>query len=333
MKKKILFIERKFWGFVSIEKVFAQISKNLNANRFESDFVKVAFGNNFTGVLKNLLFFRKPEADIYHITGHIHYLALILPRNKTVLTIHDLGFLHLRKGLRRYVLKKLFLDFPIKKLKYITAISETTKKEILANTDCTPEKIRVIENPLQEQFLNVENPGFNKECPVILQIGTLANKNVPNLIEALRGIRCRLRLIGKLDEIILKALEANKIVYENKCDLNDAAIKKEYENADLVTFCSTYEGFGLPVIEAQAMRKPVLTSNLSPLREVSGGAAFLADPRSPSNIREGILKIIYDDDFREKIIAEGVENIKRFEPFVIAKQYEKLYDEIVGNGH
>ena len=64
------------------------------------------------------------------------------------MTIHDLGFLHTRKGLRRFVLKKLFLDFPVKKLKYVTAISEATKNEIIKFTNCDEKKIRLIENPI-----------------------------------------------------------------------------------------------------------------------------------------------------------------------------------------
>jgi glycosyltransferase involved in cell wall biosynthesis len=79
------------------------------------------------------------------------------------------------------------------------------------------------------------------------------------------------------------------------------------------------------------MRTPVLTSDLSPLREVSGGAAFLANPFAVESIREGVLKIIYDDEFRKKIVEQGIENVKRFEPEFIAGLYEKLYAEILKN--
>lgn len=331
MKKKILYIERKYWGFVSIEKVFEQISENISREKFDYEFLKVKYGNNLTGILKNLLFFRRPKADIYHITGHIHYMALVLPTKNTVLTIHDVGFLHLRKGLRRYIIKKLFLDLPVHKLKYITAISETTKKEIVAQTNCPPEKIRVIENPLRKQFLSSENKIFNKENPVILQVGTLPNKNVKNLIRALSGIRCRLRLIGLLDADLIDELKAHKISYESTYELDDDAMKDEYVKADMVSFCSTYEGFGLPIIEAQAMQTPVITSNLSPMKEVAGKGACLADPYNTKEIRNGILKIIESEDYRQKIISRGMENVVRFEPRMISDLYEKLYLEILSH--
>lgn len=333
MKVRILFIERKFWkknfAAFSLEKIFEQIAKLLPPEKFESTIVKVPYGNSFPDIIKNLLFFRRTEAAIYHITGMIHYLALIMPPEKTVLTIHDIGFLQNEGRLKRFIIKKLFLDLPIKKLRYITTVSEATKKSILEYTRCSPEKIRIIENPVQEHYLNPSKKEFNKECPVILQIGITPNKNIPNLIKALDGINCRLRIIGNLTGDLIAALEKGGITYENAFGLDDLQMRSEYQNADIVSFCSTFEGFGLPVIEAQAMQTPVITSDISPLREVSAGAAFLADPSSVASIREGILKIIHDDDFRERIIKQGAENSKRFEPRQIAVLYEKLYFEIL----
>src|SRR5207237_2648985 len=89
MKTKILFIERKFDEFVSIEKVFRLIAEYLSKEKYDFDFQKLIYGNQLSGVIKNLMLFRKGKADIYHVTGHTHYIALILPTNKTVLTIHD----------------------------------------------------------------------------------------------------------------------------------------------------------------------------------------------------------------------------------------------------
>ncbi|MFN2393256.1 MAG: glycosyltransferase, partial [Pyrinomonadaceae bacterium] len=93
------------------------------------------------------------------------------------------------------------------------------------------------------------------------------------LAKALKGINCRLRIIGKLDEKLLSELKINKIDFTSVSGVNDNEIRNEYEKADIVTFCSTSEGFGLPIIEAQAMRTPVLTSNINPMKDVSGGAA------------------------------------------------------------
>lgn len=333
MKAKILFVERKYWkkNFLafSIEKIYEQIARILDSRNFETAFIKTPYGTTFSEILKNLVFFRAPRADIYHITGQVHYLALVLPKNKTVLTIHDLEFLKIRTGLRRWGIKQLFLDLPIRRLSFVTTVSEATKREILAASGCSEEKIRVIENPLQEQYLTSREKGFNKDCPVILQVGIAHNKNIPNLAKALQGIRCRLRIIGNLTPELIETLEKYQISYENALGLDDSEMKMEYENADIVAYCSTSEGFGLPIIEGQAMRTPVVTSGLSPMTEVSGGAAFLADPHDFRSIREGILKIIEDDSFRASIVEKGLENSKRFNPHFIADLYERLYHEVL----
>jgi len=327
--KKILFIERKLSDLISIERVFRQIARNLSETEFEHSFQKVAHQSNLWGMIRNLLFFRKEPADVYHVTGHIYYMALALPKNKTAVTYHDVRFLHTNNGLKRFVMKKLLVDWPVNKLDYITAISEKTKAELIFFTGCDEKKIRVIENPLYHNISPAEPNAFNAARPLVLQVGTFEYKNLPNLIIALHGVNCRLRIIGKLDETQLSLLQKHKIDYDNKWELNDAEIKAEYEEADIVTLCSTAEGFGLPIIEAQAMRKPVVTSNISPMKEVAGGAAHLVDPYDPLQIRDAVLKIIGDREYREGLVAKGTENIKRFDPATIAGAYEKLYQEII----
>lgn len=330
MKATILFVERKPSEAVSIEKVFRQVAKSLSKERFTTSFQQLQYANNTLGTIKNLLFFKKEKADIYHITGHVHYISLIFSRKNTILTVHDVGILHIRSGLRRYVLKKLLFDLPLKKLKYITAVSETTKKEIVYYTKCDANKIRVIENPLQEHFYSTEKKKiFNDRIPTVLQIGTTANKNLGNLIKALAGITCLLRIIGELDDETARLLKDKKIKYENTSKLNNEEIREEYANADIVSFCSTFEGFGLPIIEAQAMRTPVVTSEISPLKEVAGDGAALVDPNNCESIRQGILHIINDEDYRLTLVANGIENVKKFKPEKIASQYEAIYQEII----
>src|SRR3954463_3571891 len=174
---KIVYIERKYWkkdffGF-SLEKIFEEVGRLLNRDTFCVEYKKLPYGNSMFDVLKNLIYFRPAVKDqIIHITGHVHYMALVFPRRTTILTIHDLIFLkgNAKRGLTRSIIKKLFLDLPVRRLKYVTTVSETIKKAIIHETNCEPEKIRVIENPVQEHYLNSQPKGFNKECPTLLQV-------------------------------------------------------------------------------------------------------------------------------------------------------------------
>lgn len=331
MPVSINFIERRFDEFVSIEKVFRQVEKGLNKEKFAAFFQQLPFFNSLSGMVKNAVFFRRKSADVYHVTGHIHYIALALPKRNTVLTVHDLRFLHDRSGLRGYVLKKLLLDFPVKRLNYITAISEATKNEIVAQTKCRADKITVIENPLDEFFTADDKPEFNAAMPNILQIGTAPNKNLVNLVGAVENLNCRLTIIGKLDDATRNLLAEKRVRFDNKSNLDGEALKDEYRRADLVAFCSLYEGFGLPIIEAQAMRTPVLTSDVSPLKEVAGAGALLVDPRDCGSIRAGIARIVGDENLRKNLTEKGLENIERFRPRAIAWQYERLYERIIND--
>ncbi len=329
MKHKILFVERKPSEYVSIERVFQQIAKDLPEGRFEIERQSMPYGNGIFGTFLNLLFFRPKPADIYHITGQVHYIALRLPKNKTVLTIHDLVFLHRRSGLRRLVLKWLFLKLPLKKLDFVTTVSRSTKDEILKYNFIDEQKIRVIENPIIEGFEPRDEKPFDENCPVILQIGTAENKNLVNLIHALHGIKCKLRIIGRLDAKISETLSSCAIKYENTSGLDQKDIAEEYRKADIVAFCSTYEGFGLPIIEAHAMHKPIITSDRSPMKEVAGTGACLVDPDDVLSIRSGLQKIINDPEYRTSLIEQGKKNVHRFDGKKVAAQYADLYNDIL----
>lgn len=332
MRVKITFIEKKGGAGSSIGLVFRQVAKSLPDDVYQKEFRELNFGVGFLDILKNLFLYKKNESDIYHITGNVHYLTLRHNPENTVLTIHDLVFLHLRKGFRKFVLRKLFLDMPLKRLKYLTTISEAVKKEIIRETGFPAERIRVIENPLQEIYLeNNSFIEFNSDCPVILQIGTAPNKNLKNLIEAVSDINCRLKIIGKISPEIENLLAEKKIKFQALFDLNQNEMKREYAQADIVAFCSTYEGFGLPIIEAQAMSTPVITSDRSPMKEVSGGAAFLADPDDPRSIADGLRKIIVDEIFRNDLVKRGKSNVARFRSEKTARLYAGLYEEILRN--
>jgi glycosyltransferase involved in cell wall biosynthesis len=222
----------------------------------------------------------------------------------------------------------LFLDLPIQRLKFVTAVSNATKKEIIDSTGCDPDKVRVIYNPLQETLSNGEPKAFNKDFPTILQIGITENKNISRLIDALEGIPCKLVLVGHLPGSLQAKLRSSGVDYQIVHDLDDEQMKRAYEEADIVSFCSTYEGFGLPIIEAQGMCTPLLTSDLPPMNEVAGEGAWFVDPFDVSSIRSGLMAIINNDSLRSEIVEKGIENVRRFDPSLIAGQYLELYDEI-----
>jgi glycosyltransferase involved in cell wall biosynthesis len=101
----------------------------------------------------------------------------------------------------------------------------------------------------------------------------------------------------------------------------------------MVLFPSTYEGFGLPIIEAQQTGRPVITSNISPMKEVAGNAACLTDPFSVQSIREGVLKVIQDDDYRNTLVRNGFNNAQRYNPEKIANEYFLIYQRLMASSN
>ena len=100
---KVVYVERSPGPFVSIEKVFREIAANL-PDSFESKFQALPFGWKVFDTIRNLVFFRPKPGDLYHVTGHIHYIALRLPPDRTILSVMDVRFVVLSGGIRRWIL-------------------------------------------------------------------------------------------------------------------------------------------------------------------------------------------------------------------------------------
>jgi glycosyltransferase involved in cell wall biosynthesis len=282
-------------------------------------------------VVKNCIYtfkYRNKEG-INHITGHIHDVILALFHQHTVLTIHDLVFLdNVKNPIKRFYKWLFWLYFPIKLADRTICISSETRNNVLKHI--RSDKLSVIMNPIDPCFECVEKK-FNDKKPVILHIGTGWNKNLKRTIEALRGISCHLRIIGKINNDIIELLHDVRIEYSNVYNLTDEEIRQEYIHCDIVNFPSEYEGFGMPIIEGQKTGRIVITSHIEPLIEVSGGAAEFVNPKRVESIREGYIHIIRNKQYRENLIQIGLKNVERFSVQAIAKQYMNLYQGLLND--
>lgn len=278
--------------------------------------------------LRNLWFARELKGDVYHITGDVHYLALATPPERTVLTIHDLGFLRQGNPVLREILYWFWLKLPVARARVVTTISEATKQDILERLPgYPPEKIRVIPNPVLPFFRPIHRP-FDEKCPVILLVGTKPNKNLARQLEALSGIHCQVQIIGERKPAIEHMLHVLQLPHTWLAHLSQDALLQAYASSDLLLFASTLEGFGMPILEAQAVGRPVVTSNCSSMPEVAGPAACLVDPLDVASIREGVLRVIRDAAYREELLRLGKENVKRFGAEEVARRYGEVYKSL-----
>lgn len=271
------------------------------------------------------------QGDVNHITGDVHYIALFLRKSRTILTIHDLRILLSGNRLKREVIRFFWFTMPAWRVRYITVISEFSKKELIRLTGIPSRKILVVYDCISADIVPFPRP-FHAEKPVILQIGTTSNKNLDRVIPALAGLHVSLVIIGKLSDPQEAMLKQHKIDYVNRFNLPYAEVLEQYRQADIVLFASTYEGFGLPILEANAIGRPVIAGNNSSLPEVAGDAALLVDAGNIDEIRSAVIQLNGDPELRERLIRRGFDNVKRFHPQTIGAQFAGIYERLIREG-
>lgn len=313
----------------SIEELFQTVQQALPAEFVIKNVTLPYTSGGLVSGLLNMWFAYRRKGSINHITGDVHYLALVLPRRRTVLTIHDCGELKKLWGVKKLLLWLFWFRLPISRLQYVTAISAETKNELMKHVKASAEKISVIHNCLIGTYTRKQS--YNWDTPRILQVGVTVNKNVPRILRALTGIRCTLVVLGSPGEDELRMIAQAGTPFEVHSRLSRQQVQKLYESCDILLYPSTLEGFGLPIIEAQACGLPVITSNVSAMPEIAGKAAAFVNPYDPADIRSALLRVISDKNFRDLLIKGGFQNIQRFAPATISKQYLELY-KTMSNG-
>ena len=152
------------------------------------------------------------------------------------------------------------------------------------------------------------------------------------IIQACSGVECRLLIIGKLNEKQLALLDKERIKYTNKKNLTNKEVYECYVQADMLCFPSLYEGFGMPIIEAQATGRVVITSNIRPMSDVAGEGAFFVNPYSVDEIRNAIVSLSSNKKMREKLIDNGLKNCLDYTSEKIAHSYCELYASLLKKG-
>jgi glycosyltransferase involved in cell wall biosynthesis len=317
-------------GNVSIESSFETVKTAFPmGSRFRIDVFKSSYySSGFLPRLKAILEVWRNRSDINHVTGDTNFLVLGLPHRNTILTIHDCGLLEGKTGLARWILQTFWLKLPVWRSKKVIADSEATKQDILKFTRCSKEKLVVVPIVIKTDFVYTPKE-FNNTYPTFLHVGNSPNKNIERHAAALSGLPCKLHVVGKISESQIEVLKKEGIDYKISVNLSQEDMHKAYQEADILLFCSTMEGFGMPILEAQTVGRAVITGNITSMPEVAGDGACLVDPLSTEGIREGIERVWRDEKYRNNLIEKGLKNTRRFNPKTVAQQFEEIYEEIL----
>lgn len=329
MNVRVLHHQRlPYVGQVSIERLFAEIREHLSQEWQVGEATSPFPSKALLPRLRNLLYARRQKADVHHIVGDVHYLAFGLPGERTVLSIMDCVALNRLTGWKREVLRYFWYTGPMRRARVVTTISQATKDELRRWVGNLADKVVVIPACVRSEFAPVSK-SFNLHAPLVLQVGTGWNKNVERVAEALRGTPCRMEIVGSLSDTQRSALIGSGIAFCELGRVNDEDLVDAYHRCDLMIFASVYEGFGMPILEAQAVGRPVITSNHSSMPEAAGEGALFVDPQSIESIRDAVNRVCSDEDVRSELVRKGFENIVRFRPEAVSLQYDEIYRTLI----
>lgn len=291
-----------------------------------------------------------PKCDLVHAIEFINFdKNLPMPQ---IVTVHDLAIVRFPKhrGEKESAVHARMLKEACINCTKIIAVSQSTKNDIIKYFHIDPQKIEVIYQATSSVF----KPAINRRKitddlaklgifkPYILFVGTIEpRKNVLNLIKAFEKVKLsrhakqlKLVLVGK------RGWNSQDIYdYAQKSPYNqdikflgfvpDAQMLSIYNQALLFCYPSLFEGFGIPVLEAQKCALPVITSNISSLPEVGGDAAIYINPNDFHNIAKNILLLIQNENIRKKMSFASLKQSAKFSWPICAKQTYDLYKKVI----
>ena len=318
-------------------------------NRFEKRYVAV---NPFVrlGVhLSQLLMSDKPDLL------HVQYTAPLYCPVPLVVSVHDVSYLERPEyftASRRWQLQ-LSVGNTVPRAARIVTPSEFSRQRILSAYKLDPDLIDVIYNAVSPEFRPISPTAaftrvsnrFGVQWPFVLCVGDLQpRKNQIGLISAFAELLQErpelphhLLLVGKPTLFAPKVYEAAK--QSGIADrihftgfVNDEDLLYLYNAAEIFVFPSFYEGFGLPILEAQACGRAVACSNTSAMPEVADSAALLFDPNSQEEMRLAMRDLLIDPELRQRMERLGQKNVSRFSWEKAASKTLDVYYDVAGQG-
>ena len=249
--------------------------------------------------------------------------------------IYDLSFLR-KDEMTKYhrFIFNLSTKIAVKKATTIIVDSQAVKDELVEKMGANKDKIKVVYTTVADYFKhfndneNIINKYNLQKNKYIISVATLnKRKNIPELIKAFEKISdkypdIKLVLVGGMgNEQREKLTKHPNIIFTGY--IQDEDLPTLYKNALLYMYPSLYEGFGIPLIEAQYCGCPVLCSDISVFKETAQNSARFCEPVA-NNIAENIEYLINNPQEREKLTKLGYENIKRFSDEEIKKQIDEV---------
>jgi glycosyltransferase involved in cell wall biosynthesis len=283
---------------------------------------------------------RRARPDVIHSLGYVIPLAA---RGPQVVTVHDVNYLG-HKGWRTGVGRtafRFFAERTVRRADRIIAVSRFSRDEIVRHMRVSPDKVTVVHSAGREPHPRIRHASSevvrNITRPYIMAFSALsAHKNIPRLISAFARISSvvphDLVLVGHMPvktavrAEIQAAGGTDRVHFTGYIPEGDVAAL--LQNASLFAFPSLYEGFGLPLLDAQNAGVPVVCSSAGALPEIAGNTAILFDPYSEDAIATALKRALLDTDLRAQLVEKGQENARSFSWDRTARETLDVYHDV-----
>lgn len=283
----------------------------------------------------------REKPAVTHSLGYVSPLAAPGPQ---VVTVHDVNYLG-HKGRRTAVGRRAFQFFverTVKRADKVITVSQFSKSEIVRHMNVPGEKVVVIHSAGREAVEPVGRATGEPEIlrnigrPYIMAFSSLsAHKNIRRLIGAFAKISSSvphsLVLVGHLPEksgvrAEIEAAGDDRVHFTGY--VPDEHVESLMRNASLFAFPSLYEGFGLPILDAQHAGVPVMCSAAGALPEVAGKGAEIFDPLSIDDMARAMQRCLQDIDLRQSLVANGYANASEFSWERTARETLDVYNSV-----
>lgn len=256
------------------------------------------------------------KVDVFHSSDWVQTKT----KAKKVTTYHDVIPLKFPKWSHPKIVEvhKRRLKIVESEIDMVIAVSETTKNDLMEVSNIPGEKIKVI----YEGVNRIYKPQQDKDIAVFKKKYSLPDE----FVLAMGGIGER----RNTQRIKQAAKEYDLVITgENLPYLEEREMPLLYASAKVLVYTSLYEGFGLPILEAMACGVPVVTSNVSSMKEIAAGYALLVDPNDVVQMTNQLKRALTDNSLRDNLINKGLKRAKDFSWEKCAKETVEVYKRVL----